>query len=193
MSEAQMTARAAAAFAEVLRTVTPDRLEAPTPCADYDVRGLLNHLLFWGPCLEGAARKQSVPPAGPSEKDVDLTGTDWAASLQAQSDRLVAAWNPPGAWDGVTWMAGPTPMPAALVGGMLVGEFVVHGWDLARAVGRPFALDDDLLGYLRDEVAKIAEEGRAMGVFGPEVIVPATAPLLDQVLALTGRDPRWTP
>jgi uncharacterized protein (TIGR03086 family) len=76
---------------------------------------------------------------------------------------------------------------------MLVGEFVVHGWDLARAVGRPFALDDDLLGYLRDEVAKIAEEGRAMGVFGPEVTVPAAAPLLDQVLALTGRDPRWTP
>jgi uncharacterized protein (TIGR03086 family) len=191
MSEAQMTARAAAAFTRILRDVTPDQFEAPTPCADYDVRRLINHLLFWGPSLEGAARKQSVPPAGQSEADVDLTGSDGAGALQAHVDGLVDAWSLPGAWDGLTWMGGPTRMPAALVGGMVVGELVVHGWDLARATGRPFTVDDDLLGYLRDEVAKIAEEGRAMGVFGPEVTVPATAPLLDQVLALTGRDPHW--
>jgi uncharacterized protein (TIGR03086 family) len=86
-------------------------------------------------------------------------------------------------------MGGPTDLPAALVGGMVVAELVVHGWDLARATGRQPAWDDDLLAYLYDEVAKTAEQGREMGVYGPEVAVPASASLLDRTLALTGRDP----
>ncbi|NKQ58842.1 TIGR03086 family protein [Amycolatopsis sp. K13G38] len=181
-------APAATCLQEVVRDIEPDQLGTPTPCPDYDVRGLINHLLFWGPSLEGAARKETVPPPAESEHDLGLT----AADLLAQLDRTAKAWSEPGAWNGVTHMGGPTELPAALVGGMIATEFIVHGWDLATATGQSITPPDDLLDYLLDEVGKTAEQARQMGVYGPEVAVPATAPKLSRLLGLTGRDPGWT-
>ncbi|MGW0481560.1 TIGR03086 family metal-binding protein [Nonomuraea sp. NPDC003214] len=193
MSDLHFIAQAAAGVPEIVRRVEPGDLGAPTPCAEYDVRKLINHLLFWGPSLEGAARKESVPPPAASEDDVDLTGGDWSAALQAQTTRLVAAWSEPAAWEGTTYMGGARELPAAMVGGMVAGELVVHGWDLARATDQHPRWDDDLLERLAAQVAATAEQGRAMGVYGPEVPVPADAPPLDRVLGLTGRDPSWKP
>lgn len=188
----QLMARAAAPLVEIVRDITPDRLGARTPCAEYDVRGLVNHLLFWGPSLEAAARKQAVPPPAGAETEVDLTGGDWAAALERQVGRTVDAWSRPGAWQGMTHMGGPTELPASLVGGMVLGELVVHGWDLAQAIGRHPAWEDDLISHVHEELVKTAEQGREMGVYGPEIAVPASSPPLDHVLGLTGRDPAWT-
>jgi uncharacterized protein (TIGR03086 family) len=193
MSNAQFIARAAAPLAEIIRSITPDQLGCRTPCAEYDVRELANHLLFWGPCLEGAARKESVPLPAETETDVDLIGGSLVTALEAHLDRIVAAWSLPGAWQGSTQLGGPMELPAPQIGGMVVAELVVHGWDLARATGQDLTLDDDLLEYLHEEVAKTAEQGREMGVYGPEATLPATAPLMDRILGLTGRDPGWTP
>ena len=191
-----LMARAAAALTATVRDIEPDQLSAPTPCAEFDVREVVHHLLFWGPSLEGAGRKESVPPPAAAESDLDLTTGDWAGDLTALLDRVADAWAPPSAWEGTTRMGGPMEFPAAVIGGMLVGELVVHGWDLARATGQTIELDDnldgDLLAYLLPEVAAGAEQGRQMGIYGPEVAVPADAPTLDRILAMTGRDPAWT-
>ncbi|MEV5544423.1 TIGR03086 family metal-binding protein [Saccharopolyspora shandongensis] len=193
MSEAQFLTRAAASLREVVRNIKPDQLDAPTPCAEYDVRKLMNHLLFWGPSLEAAARKETVPPPAGAEQDLDLTGGDWAADLAALLDRTAGSWSEPSAWEGTTHMGGPTEMPASLVGGMIVVELVVHGWDLAKATGQRVAPDGDVLDYVHDEVAKTAEQGRAMGVYDAEVTIPDTASTLDRILGRTGRNPAWTP
>jgi uncharacterized protein (TIGR03086 family) len=185
-------ARAAERFTEIARNVKPDQLADPTPCTEFDVRRLVNHLLFWGPSLVGAARKELVPPPAESESDVDLTTGDWAAALVDHATRTAAAWGSPAAWDGVTHMGGPMELPAELVGGMVTGELVLHSWDLARASGQSPAWDEDLLRYVHDEVARSADLGRTMGIYGPEVDVPADASTLDRVLALSGRDPGWT-
>ncbi|MGX7670358.1 TIGR03086 family metal-binding protein [Plantactinospora sp. DSM 117369] len=192
MPDAPFVARAAAPLIEIIRDITPDQLDNPTPCAEYDVRKLVNHLLFWGPSLEGAGRKETVPPPAGSETELDLTGGDWTADLAALVERIAGTWAEPAAWDGTTHMGGPTELPAALVGGMIVTELVVHAWDLAKATGQRPSWDDDLLGYVHDEVAKTAEQGRQMGVYGPEVAVPATAPTLDRILGVVGRDPAWS-
>ena len=167
------------------------------PCAEYDVRALVDHLLFWGPSLVGAGRKELVPPPAGPESDVDLTAEltagDWATALERHVGELVAAWSEPAAWQGVTRMGGPTELPADLVGGMVVGELVMHGWDLARATGQRPVWDEDLVEYLYAEVARSADQGRAMGVYGPEVTVDSGASALDRALALAGRDPAWTP
>jgi len=178
-----LIARAAAPLLEIVHNIKPADLAAPTPCPDWDVRALVNHLLHWGPSLEGAARKEEVPPA-------ENTRADWAEALAAQVSRTVDAWAEPSAWEGTTRMGGPTDLLAALVGGMVATEFVVHGWDLARATGQQPTWDDDLIAFVHDEVAKTAAQGREMGVYGTEVPVPADASLLDRTLALTGRDPR---
>jgi uncharacterized protein (TIGR03086 family) len=192
MSDAQLMARAAAPLVGIIRNIKPDQFDAQTPCAEYDVRKLLNHLLFWGPSLEGAAHKEAVPPPAEAEAEVDLTEGHWAAALEAHLNRTVAAWSEPGAWEGATHMGGPMELPASLVGGMVVGELVVHGWDLAQATGQHLALDEDILEYLHEEVTKSAVQGREMGVYGPAVAVPASSSTLDRVLALTGRNPAWT-
>lgn len=178
---------------ETAYNIASSQFGAQTPCAGYDVRRLVNHLLFWGPPLEGAARKESVAPPAENEADVDLTQGDWAGALESQLHRVTAAWSEPSAWEGSTRMGGPMELPASLIGGMVLGELVVHGWDLAQATGQHPTWDDDLLMYLHEEVAKTAEQGRKMGVYGPEVAVAASSSMLDRVLGLTGRSPNWTP
>ena len=90
-------------------------------------------------------------------------------------------------------MGGPMELPADLVGGMVLGELVLHGWDLARAADVDPHWDDALLLRVYDEVARSADMGRQMGVYAVEVPVPDTASPLARVLGLSGRDPSWTP
>lgn len=173
---------------EVVRRIEPDQLAVPTPCTDYDVKGLLNHVLYWGPSLEGGARKVIVAPPETPEKDVALPD-DWQPRLLAHLEKLTKSWSEPSAWDGITHMGGPTELPAAMVGGMVVGEVLVHGWDLAKATGQQPVWDDEVLAFVHKELVANVQWGRDMGVYGPEVPVPEDAPLLDRVLGLTGRDP----
>jgi len=185
--------RAAEPVAGLIPALTPEQLGAATPCERFDVRRLLNHLLFWGPSLAAAARKQDLPhPDVAAESATDLVGDAWAADLRRQLTDLAQAWSEPGAWQGSTRLGGPSDLPAALAGGMVVAELVVHGWDLGRAVGRSPRWDDDLLTYVLDEVAATAGLGRQLGIFGPEVAVDPGAPTLHRVLGITGRDPDWT-
>jgi uncharacterized protein (TIGR03086 family) len=170
----------------VLRGVAD--LDAPTPCAEFDVRALVEHLLTWGPSLAGAGRRETVPPL----EDVRV-GDDWAARLEERVADIADAWGDDAAWEGTTHMGSPTEMPADVVGGMVLVELLVHGWYLGRASGQRPEWDDDVLEFALDEVAKTADQGRAMGVYGAEVVVPDGASTLDRLLGLTGRDPRWKP
>jgi uncharacterized protein (TIGR03086 family) len=188
MSGDQLFKLAAEPVIDVIRGIEPGQLGAPTPCTEFDVRGLLNHLLFWGPSLEGAARKQSVPPPAAAESDVDFPD-DWQPRMIAHLEKLSASWSEPAAWQGTTHMGGPTEMPSSLVGGMVIGEIVVHACDLARATGQNPEWDEQVLQYVHKEVEAGAQQGRDMGVYGPEVPVPADAPTLHRILGLTGRDP----
>ncbi|WP_427888980.1 TIGR03086 family metal-binding protein [Kribbella sp. GL6] len=182
---------AAEAMAAVARGITDDQLANQTPCAKYDVRALVNHLLFWGPSLAGAGRKESVPQPAAAEAEVDLTAGDWRGDLLGLLDDVASSWAPPSAWDGETSMGTPQLLPAPVMGDMIVGELAVHGWDLAAATGQRLELPADLLAHLHDAVLAGVEQGRELGMYGPEIAVPADAPTLDRVLGLTGRDPAW--
>ncbi|OLT14529.1 TIGR03086 family protein [Pseudonocardia sp. CNS-139] len=160
---------------------------APTPCAGWDLAALVRHLLYWAPFLAAAGRRAEPVPVAEREEDVVLAG--WPDTLATAHADVVAAWSDPAAWEGTTSMGGPDRLPAPMIGGMVLGELVVHGWDLARAAGVRPEWPDGVLAPARDAVAGMAEQGRAMGVFGPEVAVPADAGLLAATLALTGRDP----
>ncbi|WP_447004562.1 TIGR03086 family metal-binding protein [Saccharothrix isguenensis] len=189
MSREQMIDQAVATALEVVENIKPDQSDAQTPCERFDVRKLVNHLLFWGPSLAGAARKQQVAPAAESEFQVDLTTGDWSADLSAHFRSTATAWGEPSAWTGTTSVAGTEEMPAEVIGAMVVGETVVHTWDLARATGQSPTWDDGLLEFVLADLAATAPMGRDMGLYGPEVPVPADAPLIDRIVGLTGRTP----
>ncbi len=188
MSQDQLIKLAVEPVLDVVRAIREDQLDAPTPCTDYTVRRLINHLLYWGPSLEGGARKEIVPPPETPEVEADMTD-GWQDKLLAYFTKLAASWGTPPAWEGTTHMGGPTEMAATLVGGMVVGEVVVHGWDLARATGQSPEWDAGLLAYVHKELEANVQWGRDLGVYGPEVPVPADAPMIDRILGMTGRNP----
>ncbi|MBB5806269.1 uncharacterized protein (TIGR03086 family) [Saccharothrix ecbatanensis] len=189
MSREQMIDQAVTTALEVVENIKPDQLDAPTPCAEFDVRKLVNHLLFWGPSLAGAGRKQQVAPVAESESEVDLAAGDWAADLTAYFRTVASAWGEPSSWTGMTSVGSPEEMPAEVIGAMVVSEVVVHTWDLARATGQTPTWDAGLLAFVHTDLAATAPMGRDMGLYGPEVPVPADAPLVDRIVGLTGRTP----
>lgn len=180
------------AAAEFLRVaLAVDDLGAPTPCEGYDVRGLLNHLLYWGPWLVAAGRHEDPPSPGAGEAGADLVTAGWAAALEKQTETLVEVFETPAAWTGTTKL-GTAELPAAVIGGMVLGEFVLHGWDLARASGRSLHCAPAAAGAVLESARAMGEQARAMGVYGPEVPVPADAAVVDRALGAAGRDPSWS-
>ncbi|WP_020669757.1 TIGR03086 family metal-binding protein [Amycolatopsis nigrescens] len=181
---------AAEPFERLLDSIGSDQLILPTPCAEYDVRALLNHLLYWGPWLAAAARRRPAPEVTGGERDTDLVTGDWRAALRAQTRDLTGAYAAPDAVAGSTRFGG-TELPAAMVAAMVLGEFVLHGWDLAAATGRPWHCAPEVAERLFELTAAGAEQAREMKVYGPEVPVPPTASFLERALGVSGRDPAW--
>lgn len=186
---------AAEAAIGVVRGIDPANFGDPTPCAEYDVRALLNHHLLWTGRAETAARKE--PATGPEEGHDFTADPGWADLYADLARRAAAAWSEPAAWEGRTRLSpggdAADGMPADYIGGILFGEFLLHGWDLAVATGRRPDYTDGLVAGLYEQLRPTADMARQYGVFGPEVVVPETAPLLDKALGLSGRDPAWSP
>ncbi|MGQ4617768.1 TIGR03086 family metal-binding protein [Nocardia sp. R7R-8] len=183
---------AADALATVVGGITDEQLAAPTPCADTTVRDLLAHVVDLTEAFRQAATKEavggSVAPGAPAERALP---EDWRERIPAQLDALVAAWREPAAWDGVT-EAGGVSEPAPAMARIALDEVVVHGWDLAKATGRPYSCAAGDLATLLEMLRDTPAEG-VPGLFGPVVPVAADATALERVLAFTGRRVDWTP
>ncbi|MEU0535892.1 TIGR03086 family metal-binding protein [Amycolatopsis tolypomycina] len=178
---------AAAEFLRIAGAV-PD-LTAPTPCDGYDVRGLLNHLVYWGPWLIAAGQRAEPPSPGGGE--AAFVTDDWRADLEKQTETLVSVFGTPSVWTGTTSL-GSAAMPSAVVGAMVLGEFVLHGWDLARASGQAFHCAPEAATAVYESAVAMGDQARAMGVYGPEVAVAADASPLERALGASGRDPEWS-
>jgi uncharacterized protein (TIGR03086 family) len=167
--------------AGLIRGTKPDQLDDPTPCRDWDVRALTNHLLQVLAALELAGRGDEVP------------GDLWSRELVGGPDRFAGAaspWADPAAFDRQIVFGG-SPMPAALAATMLVSDLVVHGWDLARATRQELHCPPDAAASALGFLEQTAEQGRTMGIYGPARPVPPDTSTLDRAVALSGRDPAW--
>ncbi len=183
-------------LAELVARVQDDELDRPTPCPAYTLGDLIDHVGGLALAFTAAARKQPGDHVEqtPSGRAANLESA-WRARIPADLATLAQAWREPGAWSGVTRIAG-MDAPAEMVGLTAADELVVHGWDVARATGQPYgcepALFDAALRFLGQFASPDAPAGPDVP-FGPAQPVPADAPLLDQVVALAGRDRAWSP
>lgn len=198
MSDVDLKPLIAAAGAELVRVakgVPDDALSAETPCEKFDVQGLLTHLLYWAPVFQLAARKEPVPADRPAEGDQDLAVGDWQTALAEQIDAVATAWADPAAWEGMTSIGRSDlgDLPAAFVGSLVLTEYSVHGWDLARATGGSFDCDEGVAQAAYGILSQTADHGRASGAFAAEVAVPVDSSALDRALGVSGRDPNWSP
>ena len=182
---------AADAAARTVGNVHQSQFGRPTPCADWDVRTLLNHLIVWTSySLEARAHGDSV---GQDLIDRDFTADPgFAADYRAQLDRALTAWSDPATWEATLDVMG-APMPAADVAALNMAEMVLHGWDLAAATGQAYMVSQPAAAAALRAVEANAELFRQYNGFAEPVQVPASATVLDRVLATSGRDPAWTP
>jgi uncharacterized protein (TIGR03086 family) len=185
---------AARRLGELVACTSDDELGRPTPCPAYTVGDLIEHLGAMARAFAVAARKEGGPyaeltPAG----DAAWLPADWRAAIPRDLGAVAAAWADPAAWSGLTRIAG-SDAPAEIIGLSLADELVVHGWDLARATGRPYDCEPELLdaaeGFLGQFASPDAPSGPEVP-FGPSRPLRDDACSLDRVIALAGRDPGW--
>jgi uncharacterized protein (TIGR03086 family) len=177
--------RAVAVAGGLVAGVRTDQWEGRTPCPDFDVRALVQHMVGGLRQFTDLARGEQGETAGePSPETADP-----AAVYDDAARRAVAAWASPPALDReyeVPWGR----LPGHVLVGFLLIEALGHGWDLAQATGQNPAFDDDLADAGLELARTYDGSGmRAPGLFGPPVDVPAGAPVLDRLAGFLGRRP----
>jgi uncharacterized protein (TIGR03086 family) len=157
--------------ADELDHVHPDDLGRSTPCRDWDVATLADHLVAapakFVTMMRGEEPDWSAPPPHVT--------SGWAAEFRVHADDLAHAWHA---------LDGDPPVPPA----WQVAELAVHTWDLATALGRPTGrLDPEVaevaLGFMR---ASLKPEMRDPA-FGPEQQAPAGSGPYETLAAFAGR------
>ena len=182
-------------LADLVSRVGDEELGRPTPCPAYTVGDLIEHVGGLARAFRAAAEKDTASPYvnGAPSGDAARLEPGWRERIAADLATLARAWTDPGAWTGMTRIANQDA-PAEMVGLTVADELVVHGWDVARATGQPYAADPALLTAARKFLGMFASPDAPAGpdvAFGPSRELPGDAPVLDQVLALAGRDPAW--
>ncbi|CRZ17492.1 TIGR03086 family metal-binding protein [Mycolicibacterium neworleansense] len=176
--------------AKLLDNVRDEDFGGRTPCEKLSVAELVAHIGGLAPAFAAAARKEFGPLTDtPPDDSAYRLDDDWRTRYPDELARLAAAWQAPDAWDGMTRIAG-FDLPGEVAGTIALTEVVIHGWDLARATGQPYDVDDDDVQAVLSHVTAVAAEGPAEGLFGPAVPVAGDASPFERALALSGRDPR---
>jgi len=187
---------AARRLADLVANVADEDLARPTPCPAYALGDLIEHVGGLAVAFAAAASKQRDARTDQAASgDAARLGADWRERIPRNLNDLALAWADPAAWHGMTRIAG-TDTPAETVGLVLADELVVHGWDVARASGQPYACEPEVLEAARQFLEMFASPDAPSGPevpFGPSTVLLAEAPLLDRVVALAGRDPGWKP
>jgi uncharacterized protein (TIGR03086 family) len=179
MDEFTSAEQASAVLHDVVQMISQDDLHRPTPCRDFDVTALADHLVDTIARLGAAA---GIQFATPNSDSIDQR-------IQQLTQPILAEWRRRGLGDDVIF-SGRT-LPAHLALGILSLELLIHGWDFAVALRRPLHVSDahaaQVLALARQT---LTAQSRATAGFDPPVPMPANAGALDQLIAFTGRDPR---
>jgi len=180
-------AAAAAETVRIVAGVSEDQLGDHTPCGDWDVRTLLNHIVLW--TAYSAEQRAYGGSVAEELMNKDFAAEpDFAADYAAQVDKALAAWSDPAAWERELGVMG-SATPAADVAALLIAEMALHGWDLARATGQEYRCRDDVAAVVLRTVQEQGELFRQYKGFADVVAVPADAPVFERALAESGRDP----
>jgi uncharacterized protein (TIGR03086 family) len=191
----ELDAQAVRASVEVVSQVSAGDLARPTPCAEWTVADLLAHMTAQHDGFASAAGGGTDLAAWA----VRPLGDDPVPAYRAAAERVVAAFNE----DGVLTRRftlpefGPTATFAASTAiGFHFIDYLLHTWDVARALGVPFTPEPDLVAAATPIAEAVPDDDRRRqpdSPFAPALARPADASPWDRLLALLGRSPAWTP
>jgi uncharacterized protein (TIGR03086 family) len=177
-------------LAPVVGAITPQQLRNPTPCTELDVAQLRDHVTGW---LDTFAAGFADPDGQAPRAGLDgyQAPADPGAAVRAAAATLDAALRAGAAQRPLR--LGESAMPGDMALSMILWEYQMHGWDLARATGQPWsppaaAAEESLVFAPNMLTPDYQGAGKA---FAPRVPVPDDAPPLDRLLGMSGRDPGW--
>jgi uncharacterized protein (TIGR03086 family) len=167
-----------------LHGVKEDQFENQTPCEDWNVKQLMNHMI--GSFTFFTSRAKGEEPS-PRQEFYAQNFTDTVELLEKTAQEAVEAWKTPGVMDKKI-QAPMGEVTGEFLTGITATELLIHGWDLARATGQKMEVDD----ALSERVLELAKQrmtpetrGRA---FSPEKEAPANSSALDRLAAYLGRE-----
>lgn len=179
MSEALVDdlARVLDEYDRMVAGIETDQWDAPTPCTEWNVRALVDHVINGNLMFAGALREDEP-------RTVDRS--NMVRAFRAGSADLLAGFRLPGVLDKTVHLSF-ADVPGSVAVHFRTIECMVHGWDLARAIGAkpdfPVELVEREIDHARAALAGFPPDGP----FGPSQPVADDAPALDRLAALMGR------
>jgi uncharacterized protein (TIGR03086 family) len=187
METPELFRAAVGVFGQRVHAIAEDQWQLPTPCPDWNVRELVNHVTgedLW--CVPLLA-ESTIAEVG-DRFDGDVLGDDPFATWDTAAAAAVAAVAAPGAMDVTTHLSfGDVPGREYTM--QLFADHLVHGWDLARAIGADETLPGELVDALATWFADREELYRGAGAIGPKIELAEGANAQDRLLAAFGRTP----
>jgi uncharacterized protein (TIGR03086 family) len=173
---------------QAVMKVKPEDLNNPTPCSEWNLRALINHMVYeiaWIPdILDGKSFKETGELHGG-----DLLGDDvheaWNEIVIAA--RTKADETPPDKT--VHMYVGDVPAEDYLA--EVAYDVLIHGWDVAQAIGEPYEIRGELLVFAKAAVDPLTERYSEYGVFGEMVEVGDDADDQTKILGKMGRSEQW--
>jgi uncharacterized protein (TIGR03086 family) len=187
MDNVAMLQRAVGETSRLVETITPDQLANSTPCTEWTIRDLINHVTGGATMFAISAEQGSVPDELVGQlMGGDNLGDDYRGSWAVASERAMAAFEAPDVFD-KTLKLPFGEMPAGVALNIAVFDVATHAVDLARATGQAVTDTELLDAALGIGKQMIGPEMRQPGVFDSEQSVASDASAEDRLLAFAGR------
>ncbi|MFL6145677.1 MAG: TIGR03086 family metal-binding protein [Labedaea sp.] len=181
--------RALEATGRVMAGVTDESLDGPTPCAGWSLRALIVHMAGNN---NGFADAAEGKPADPDVWEGTGISGDPVGEYHKSAERVRAAFGGNGVLDRTFDVYPFGQFPGQTAVAMHFVDYLVHGWDVARAIGADDPLDPELCLVVLRMAQRWPETSWGPGApFAYPVPVPEDAPAQDRLVGFLGRSPSW--
>lgn len=174
----------------MIESTSPATLSKPTPCEGWDARALIDHMIGVVQTFGAGFASGTKLTAASGQSTTGLAGDNPTATYKQAVDTLMAALRQPGALDKtLTLPFGEMPGNQAI--NIVIGDQLIHTWDLAKTLGKPYTMDEELAsGVLALLHQILTPERRGPGKpFAEAITCPESAPVQDRLIAFSGRQP----
>ena len=178
-----MLEQAVAAVQRIVDQVGPDQMTAPTPCTDWTVRDVADHMAKGNAWAAAVLASETGSAPRPTDS---IVGDDPAGAFADTAAAMLAAFQTPGARSKMLDLPFGR-MPGGALAGARMTDLLVHGWDIAKATGQSTDFAPELNEAALATARRMMTLDRAGSPFAPEQPVAADAPAADRLAAFLGR------
>ncbi len=178
----------------IVAGIKPGQLSAPTPCTEWDLRALLEHMIGQHYGFAAAARGEESDRSVWEPRPLGDDLLEQYTEAVREVTRAFSEEGPIGRRFVLPEIHETRRFPAPTAISFHLLDYVVHGWDVARCVGAVAQYDDDLVAAALAVAEQIPRDGSRLepgALFRPNVSVPEDVSPMDRLIALTGRSPSW--